>query len=54
MLQKLKKKIKELGVNRVTSELGYRSQTTIYTWIKNKKIPDAAKAKVKEYLVKVK
>jgi hypothetical protein len=50
MLRKLKAKIKELGLPRVTADLGYKSTMTIYTWLKKKKIPDLAKSRVEEYL----
>jgi hypothetical protein len=53
MLKKLKRTIKEVGITRVTSDLGYRSLNTINLWIKNDKIPTTAKERVKNYLDKV-
>lgn len=50
MIKKLKALIKKYGILQVTSELGYRSTSTIRHWIKNNEIPAMAKESVNEYL----
>ena len=52
MIGKLKKIIEKEGIVRVSSDLGYRSPGTIKSWIYNKKVPNLAKEKVKNYLTK--
>lgn len=53
-MTKLKKVIKQKGVSAVAYELGYRSQNTIYKWIRNNEIPLLARDRVKKYLTKSK
>lgn len=50
MLKKLKKIISEIGIVKVTHDLGYLSHGTLCTWFRNNKIPLKAQEKVKEYL----
>ena len=52
MLEKLKLVIKKKGLATVASGLGYRSATTVTTWISLNKIPEIAEEKVKTYLEK--
>ena len=50
MLKKLQSVINERGLIRVAVELDYKSTATISKWIKDKRIPSIATAKVKSYL----
>jgi hypothetical protein len=50
MLSHLKKVIAINGLITVTTSLGYKSTTTIHKWIRNKKIPKIAHARVKAFL----
>jgi len=50
MIKRLKTRIKRDGINVVATALGYRSPSTVYTWIRNGEIPDLAKTKVRNYL----
>ena len=50
MLRKIKSRIKQIGASQVASDLGYRTPNTIYTWLRNGKVPNSAKNKVKQYL----
>lgn len=50
MLVKLRKAIKKTGVYQISYELGYRSPFTVNHWMKNKRIPDLAKPRLKEWL----
>lgn len=52
-LGKLKKKLEELSVSQLASELGYRSPNTVNNWFSNQKIPSIAMKRVRTYLEKV-
>ena len=54
MLQRLKNLIKRYGISRISMDLGYRSNSTVYKWINENRIPDIARTKVKNYLAGVK
>lgn len=50
MLQKLKRIVKREGLAKVSSDLGFKSQTTIAKWIRENKIPDCRKDRVALFL----
>lgn len=54
MIKKLRARIKRLGMNQVSTDLGYRSTTTIYNWLRKNEIPKSRKQKIREYLKVVK
>lgn len=49
-LKKIKKKLDELSVSQLATELGYRSPNTVIYWIKNDAIPVSAMQRVRKYL----
>lgn len=52
MLAKLKRVIKKDGILKVANDLGYKTQGTIYKWIRNNEIPRLAQDRVKRYLTR--
>jgi hypothetical protein len=53
MIELIKKEIKEKGIILLSSNLGYRSPSTILHWIYNDRIPSIAVNKVKKYFKKM-
>lgn len=46
-LKIVKKEVKEHGLAHVADKLGYRSATTVYNWIANKKVSPSGLGRVK-------
>lgn len=54
MIRQLKSRIKKHGINKVAFDLGYRSTSTLYNWLRENKVPNYAKSKVQNYLKETK
>lgn len=52
LLQKLESEVNKHSVAEIAKNLGCRSQSTVYNWLRSGKIPNTAKLKVQLYLEK--
>lgn len=53
MIAFLRKRVEQFGAVKVTLELGYRTQSTIYKWLEDDSIPPIAHEKVMNYMEKI-
>ena len=49
-LRDLKRVLKTRSQAQIAVDLGYRSSTTVFIWLRNKKIPTQALERVRKYL----